>query len=231
QLIGRLIVPFIKVAMLDRRMFLQKTHPARRLLNSLAEACEGNTGQAPQERELLARVEATIDRLVAEFNEDIAIFETLEQEFCAFIEQHRRRVALAERRTAEAQRGKERLEHARAMALEDLRGVLERHPGLPAALEAFLRRYWAHHLTLCALRDDGTGSDKYPQAVAVGESLAALAERDTPQAKLEGVNGLRSQIEPILVSAGCVGNAADDVMLSLRRALGVNAEGRAEEDV
>lgn len=231
QLIGRLIVPFIKVAMLDRRMFLQKTHPARRLLNSLAEACEGNAGQAPQERELMARVEATIDRLVAEFNEDIAIFETLEQEFREFIEQHRRRVALAERRTAEAQRGKERLEHARAMALEDLRGVLERHPGLPAALEAFLRRYWAHHLTLCALRDDGTGSDKYPQAVAVGESLAALAERDTPQAKLEGFNGLRSQIEPILVSAGCVGNAADDVMLSLRRALGVNAEGRAEEDV
>ncbi|RZA31557.1 MAG: DUF1631 family protein, partial [Lysobacteraceae bacterium] len=38
ELIGRLVVPFVKVALLDRRMFVQKTHPARRLLNVLAEA-------------------------------------------------------------------------------------------------------------------------------------------------------------------------------------------------
>src|SRR5690606_39907674 len=31
ELIGRLVVPFVKVALLDRRMFVQKTHPARRL--------------------------------------------------------------------------------------------------------------------------------------------------------------------------------------------------------
>ncbi|WP_163525979.1 DUF1631 family protein, partial [Klebsiella oxytoca] len=54
ELIGRLVVPFVKVAMLDRRMFVQKTHPARKLLNSLAEACEGNTGESQAERMLMA---------------------------------------------------------------------------------------------------------------------------------------------------------------------------------
>ena len=220
QTIGRLIVPFIKVAMLDRRMFLQKTHPARRLLNSLAEACEGNAGEAPQERELMTRVEGTIDKLVAEFNEDIAIFETLEQEFREFIEQHRRRVALAERRTAEAQRGKERLEYARATSLEDLRSVLERHPDMPPVIEAFLRRYWAHHLTLSALRDENGDNGKYTEAVSLGEDLASLAELDNAGDRSARLEALRPRIEPVLLSAGCTGSAADDVLNSLRHALG-----------
>lgn len=227
QLIGRLIVPFIKVAMLDRRMFLQKTHPARRLLNSLAEACEGNMGEAPQERELMGRVQDTIDKLVAEFNEDIAIFETLEQEFREFIEQHRRRAALAERRTAEAQRGKERLEHARATSLEDLRAVLERHPEMPPVIEAFLRRYWTHHLTLCALRDESGDNGKYTEAVSAGEDLASLAGLKNVGDRSARLEALRPRIEPILLSAGCTGSAADDVLNSLRHALGHGDEATA----
>ena len=230
-MIGRLIVPFTKVAMLDRRMFLQKTHPARRLLNSLAEACEGNSGEGPQERELMGRVDRTINRLVAEFNEDIAIFETLEQEFRDFIDQHRRRVALAERRTAEAQRGRERLEHARAMALEELRSLLERHPELPLPIEAFLRRYWCHHLTLCALRDEG-GSGKYQAAVEVGEELAVLSTgTDDQRHRAERFAAMHGQIEPILISAGCVGSAAHDVMESLLVAVGGQVSTVVEHDV
>lgn len=220
KMMGRLIMPFVKVAMLDRRMFLQKTHPARRLLNSLAEASEGNAGETPQEREMMSRVDRTIDRLIAEFNEDIAIFETLEQEFREFIEQHRKRVALAERRTAEAQRGKERLEHARSQAMDELRAVLGRYPDLPAPIEAFLRRYWTHHLTLCALREEGGDRTKYALAVAAGEGLAALGmlNASAPE-RLRHLQAMRPRLEPVLVSAGCVGSAADDVMASLAMAL------------
>lgn len=221
QLIGRLIVPFIKVAMLDRRMFLQKTHPARRLLNALAEACEGNEGQAPHERELMTRAQGTVDRLVSEFNEDIAIFETLEQEFREFIEQHRRRVALAERRTAEAQRGKERLDHARMMAMQELHALSERHPELPPAIEAFLRRYWTHHLTLCVLRTEDDGNAKYAEAVATGEALATLAHSGDVFMRAEVFDDMQPQLAPILVSAGCIGSAAQDVLESLRQALGI----------
>ena len=52
--IGRMLVPYVKVAVKDRRMFLFKEHPARRLLNTVAEACEGNHGEAPQEQALVA---------------------------------------------------------------------------------------------------------------------------------------------------------------------------------
>lgn len=211
--ISRMIVPFIKVALLDRRMFLQKSHPARKLLNSLAEACEGNTGEAPQDRELLDRVRRTVDRLAVEFNEDVAIFETLEQEFREFIEQHRRRIALAERRAAEAQRGKERLEFARAAATAELNRRLELHPELAPAVDSFLRRYWVHHVTLMGLRE-GHDAPKYQAALAAGDALlGAWSESRERRAFSEtAFSALRPQLEPVLQSAGCVGAAADEVL-------------------
>lgn len=222
--ISRLIVPFIKVALLDRRMFLQKTHPARKLLNSLAEACEGNTGEAPQDRELLDRVRRTVDRLSVEFNEDVAIFETLEQEFREFIEQHRRRIALAERRAAEAQRGKERLEFARAAASAELSRRLELHPELAPAIDSFLRRYWVHHITLMGLRE-GHDAPKYQAALAAGDALlgAWSESRERRNFAESAFGALRPQLEPVLQSAGCVGAAADEVLHSLLAALSPRA--------
>ena len=222
--ISRLIVPFIKVALLDRRMFLQKTHPARKLLNSLAEACEGNSGEAPQDRELLDRVRRTVDRLTVEFNEDVAIFETLEQEFREFIEQHRRRIALAERRAAEAQRGKERLEFARSAAAAELSRRLALHEDLAPAIDSFLRRYWVHHITLMGLRE-GHDAPKYQAALAAGDALlGAWAEsRERRQFAEPAFLALKPQLEPVLQSAGCVGAAAEEVLASLSAALSPRA--------
>src|SRR5690606_5511563 len=137
-------------------------HLARKLLNTVAEACEGNHGEAPQERELLTRVDHTIDRLVAEFNEDVAIFETLEQELRSYMAQHRKRFELAEKRAAAAQRGRERLEHARSAT----NALLAQHRGervLPAVMDEFLSGYASHHLIQVMLRD-GHGSRSYEEA-------------------------------------------------------------------
>src|SRR3546814_1836524 len=71
ELIGRMVVPFIKVALLDRRMFLRKEHPARRLLNSVAEACEGNEGETPAERTLLAKAEEVVQRRSEEHTSEL----------------------------------------------------------------------------------------------------------------------------------------------------------------
>lgn len=148
EMIGRLVVPFVKVALLDRKMFVQKTHPARRLLNSLAEACEGNNGDSAAERVLMGKVEEIVDRLVAEFNENLAIFLTLEEEFRDFLSQHRRRVEIAERRATETQRGQEKLELARSRALSELEQRAPEGAGLPKAVDDFLRQPWLHHLTM-----------------------------------------------------------------------------------
>ncbi len=175
QKIGRMLVPCVKAAVKDRRMFLMKEHPARKLLNTIAEACEGNRGQEPQERELLDHVDHTIDRLVSEFNEDVAIFETLEQELRDFMGQHRKRFELVERRTTEAQWGRERLDNARESAARDL----ETHSGgreLPSVVADFLSRHTAHHLVQVALRE-GADSARYDRALVSVDGLLAAMDR------------------------------------------------------
>jgi hypothetical protein len=216
--IGRMLVPYVKVAVKDRRMFMFKDHPARRLLNTVAEACEGNRGEAPQERELLGRVDTTIERLVTEFNEDVAIFETLEQELRAYMAQHRKRFELAEKRAAEAQRGRERLDQARSA----INAELAQHRGereLPAVMDEFLARYASHHLTQVVLRD-GHGSPRHEDAVrAVDDLLVAFdyAELRTPASELPGLP--RQQFEAILASSGCTSDAARGAIDTLQDAL------------
>ena len=226
QKIGRMLVPYVKVAVKDRRMFMLKEHPARKLLNTVAEACEGNRGEAPQERELLTRVDHTIDRLVAEFNEDVAIFETLEQELRAYMAQHRKRFELAEKRTAEAQRGRERLEHARQAAADDL-ARLRGDRVLPPVIGDFLSLHASHHFAQVALRD-GRGAPRYQEARhAVAQLLAAFDEAAagvvSGASALQPDDGLRA----ILASAGCVGEAAQDALDALRDALSRLLAGQA----
>jgi hypothetical protein len=213
--ISRMLVPYVKVAVKDRRMFLYKKHPARRLLNAVAEACEGNRGEAPQERELLHHVDGMIDRLVAEYNEDLAIFETLEQELRAFMGQQRKRIELAERRATEAQRGRERLEQARLEASADL----ARRRGdrvLPQALDEFVSQYARHHLTQVILRE-GRESPRYGEALyAIAGLLATYDQAELGDAPEPLHERARAKLQAILASSGCVGDAAEHALQTLQ---------------
>lgn len=218
-LISRLVVPYVKAAVMDRRLFQYKTHPARRLLNSLSEAVEGNKGEGPQERELLQKAEHTVDRLLAEFNEDIAIFETLEQELRSFLEQHRRRIELAERRATEAQRGQERLEQARTLASSELSSRVE-NVIVPDALTDFLSRIWSHHLSMIALRE-GPESVSWNAALGVADSLIGLLPREghTPSAVASTMAGIRDPLETVLASSGIAGESANETIRVLSSSL------------
>jgi hypothetical protein len=230
-LISRLVVPFVKAAVMDRRLFLYKTHPARRLLNSLAEACEGNRGEGAQERELLQKAESTVDRLIAEFNEDIAIFETLEQELRAFLDQHRRRVELAERRAAEAQRGQERLEQARDLAAKELAQRTRGRAPTPS-MDDFLSRSWTHHLSMIALRE-GADSGSWQAALSVADRLLSLLPRDGEPAKpsAPALHALREPIEAVLASSGITGEAAHEIIREMAESLDQMARGQAPTPV
>ncbi len=214
-LISRLVVPYVKAAVMDRRLFQYKTHPARRLLNSLSEAVEGNKGEGPQEKELLHKAEETVDRLVAEFNEDIAIFETLEQELRSFLEQHNRRIELAERRATESQRGQERLEQARTLAASELSRRVEDHK-LPAPLNDFLSRSWSHHLSMIALRE-GPDSAAWNAALGVADALLELLPKEgKPVANASSaLQNLREPIEAVLASSGITGESAGETIRNL----------------
>ncbi|WP_051403739.1 DUF1631 domain-containing protein [Pseudoxanthomonas sp. J31] len=227
ELIGRLVVPFVKVALLDRRMFVQKTHPARRLLNALAEACEGNQGESAAERTLLAKVEEIIERLVAEFNENLSIFMTLEEEFREFLEQHRRRVEITERRAAEIQRGQERLEQARQRAQQELAARVEGLE-LPRAISEFLHNAWQHHVTLALLREGDAGA-AFVEAMALADGvLDEVAEARRHVVGKPWLQAWQPALLKVLASVGLHGDAASAAIAAMGDTLQAVAAARPE---
>ncbi len=228
ELIGRLVVPFVKVAMLDRRMFVQKTHPARKLLNSLAEACEGNTGESPAERVLMGKVEEIIERLVAEFNENLAIFLTLEEEFREFLTQHRRRIEIAERRAAETQRGQEKLELARTRAGTELDSRTGEPGSLPKAIEEFLRQPWTHHLTLTLLREGDEGAGVQEALQLADGVLEELSEARRHIVGKPWLQAWQPALRKVFASVGLHGDASTSAIDALHDTLQSIAEARPE---
>ncbi|MFO3706066.1 DUF1631 domain-containing protein [Xanthomonas codiaei] len=228
EMIGRLVVPFVKVALLDRKMFVQKTHPARRLLNSLAEACEGNNGDSAAERVLMGKVEEIVDRLVAEFNENLAIFLTLEEEFRDFLTQHRRRVEIAERRATETQRGQEKLELARTRALSELEQRVPEAAGLPKAVEDFLRQPWLHHLTMAILRDGDEGPGTVEALALADGVLDELAEARRHIIGKPWLQVWQPALHRVFASVGLHGDAVVVAITALHDTLQAIAEARPE---
>lgn len=227
ELIGRLVVPFVKVALLDRRMFVQKTHPARRLLNVLAEACEGNAGESAAERMLMAKVEEVVERLVAEFNENLAIFLTLEEEFRDFLAQHKRRIEIAERRAAEIQRGQERLDSARVRTSQELAQRLDGRR-VPRAIEDFLRQPWGHHVTMTVLRE-GEDSDHLQQALTLADGV--LEELAQAQMQIVGkpwLQAWRRELAQVFASVGLSADAAAGAVDALHDTLQAVAVARPD---
>lgn len=171
-LLGQLLVPIAKVAVLDARLFVRDTHPAWRLLNLLADACDGNSGETAAEQALLVQVQAAVEEIVRDFDEHLAVFLSLEAEFGASYEQYRRRVEIAERRANELQRAEERRERARDIARSAVAARLPGEDALPPVLEHFLTRAWSQHVQQAALRGDGSGP-ALEEALALGDAVLA----------------------------------------------------------
>lgn len=80
-LLARLQIPMLKLAMLDRDFFSHKKHPARRLLNLMANACLGLDEGTADKAGVLDEVERVVNRILDEFTDEIGLFDTLLEEF------------------------------------------------------------------------------------------------------------------------------------------------------
>jgi hypothetical protein len=219
---GRLVVPYLKVALTDDSMFNRRSHPARRLLDVLTEACDGNAGETPQDRETLDRAERAVDRVVEEYDDDQAIFELASSELRDQLEQQRRRTDLAEKRAAEAIHGRERLQQARAHAAELVASRLSER-ALTAQVAQFLDRHWRHHLTQAWLRD-GPATSRHHQAIALGDAMVQV-DADAAQARgrvvAEQLLALQVPLGECYSSCGMDATAARDAMARIISALGL----------
>jgi len=157
-LLARLQIPYLKAAILDRKLFAHRQHPARRLLDSLADAAKGWSAESDRDHRLHDKIKSIVDRLLQDFDDDMTIFERLCAELQEFQDISRRRAELAEQRVAESTRGREKLEQARRRAAREILSRIEGH-NLPPLIHGILSRAWANYLVLTILRQGEESSE------------------------------------------------------------------------
>ncbi|MHA6204371.1 DUF1631 domain-containing protein [Dyella soli] len=162
-LLARLQIPYLKAAILDRKLFAHRQHPARRLLDNLADAAKGWSTESDRDHRLHDKIKSIVDRLLQDFDDDLTIFERLCVELQEFQDISRRRAELAEQRVAESTRGREKLEQARRRAAREILSRIDGHT-LPPLIHGILSRAWANYLVLTILRQ-GEESPEFRDAL------------------------------------------------------------------
>ncbi|TNB92047.1 DUF1631 domain-containing protein [Pseudomonas jessenii] len=151
-LIARLQIPMLKVAVLDKSFFSRSSHPARRLLNEIADAAMGWGDCNGEARDsLYLRIEQVVQRLLSDFVDDPAIFSELLADFLAFTSDERRRSELLEQRLRDAEEGRAKTELARQRVEHVLNQALLGKV-LPPSVVTFVRDAWSKVLLLTCLK-------------------------------------------------------------------------------
>jgi len=170
-LLGRLQIPMLKVAVLDRTFFSNKQHPARRLLNALARAAMSwvdDSDRSP--KSLYGRIESAVTRILSDFSDDVNLFGQVHDEFSTFIEREARGAEVAEERINQVTRGQEQLLIARRRVAEVLNHFRTEEPDMPMAVVNILREGW-HDVMLLAYLREGEQSLAWKNAYEAVEEL------------------------------------------------------------
>lgn len=195
-LFGRLQIPYLKVAILDKHLFAQKTHPARRLLDTLAEAGKRWSAESDRDLRMYDRVKMSVETVLRDFDDDVGVFERELVAFTDFTEQHHKRAELAEQRAADATRGREKLQEARRVAAREILKRIDSR-NLPPIVHTVLSRPWANYLVLTLLRQ-GEQSDEWKNALRFADEFVWSAQPKTTESDHTRLRALLPQLEKAL---------------------------------
>ena len=172
--LARLQIPMLKVALLDKNFFSSKQHPARLLIDRLAECAIGLDEGAADGAGCIALVESVVQRVLDEFETDLAVFETQLKRVDEFIEERKRAEEQIVERSARLVEERERVEIARAFVEDEVERRLAVSPWVPAVVRDMLGTAWVD--ALVAARSEGEGSSAWQRYVKTFEDLVWSVE-------------------------------------------------------
>ncbi|MEX2476594.1 DUF1631 domain-containing protein [Marinobacter sp.] len=235
-LISRLQIPILKVVIKDRSFFSRSTHPARRLLNSLARAGIGWSDSDEKTRDTLYnQIHTIVQRILNEFDGELSLFETLGEEFDQYLARENRKASLVEQRTRESERGRIKSEKAQETVDQTLQEKTGRYR-LPEAIRNILINGWSRVMFLAYLRDDV--EHRWQDSVRVVDDLIWCLhphqedeERDQWVRVVPGlIKALRAGLEEVSYNSSKLDEMMGELKHELTHAFRANALVEARED-
>lgn len=168
ELLGRLQIPMLKVAVLDNSFFSNNKHPARVLLNGLARAGQAWSPQESLEADKVYQIVSKIVRKVVEdFDQDVAIFTPLNKTVSKLLEHQKNQQQRHEKAIQVQEEQNAMIKMAKTQA-EDALESLCLSKTTPAFLKLFLMNNWVKVVEKSLLLED---SGLYEQAIDTAETL------------------------------------------------------------
>lgn len=151
-LVGRLQIPLLKVAIADKEFFSNDEHPARVLLNLLAQAGSQWSPEQGLEDELYTRIKESVYTILNEFDTDSSLFRDLLEGMQSFLQDQEQRRDRVEERLREQEEGKARAEAAH----KAVKAFIEKRMAgreLPEVVVRIIREAWEQVLYLTWIRE------------------------------------------------------------------------------
>lgn len=201
RMMGQLRLPLARLALKNHEFLVQPGNPARQLLDVVAES--GAAWQAPDDvdPQFLQHLQHAVDTVQRDVGDPEATFAAALDAVETQRQVVARRAEMAERRSVEAARGKDRLAVARRRASEVIAGAMVGLE-LPVFHRNMLRQAWADVLTLAHLRH---GEEAEEWIALVGETRDLALSGANRVATSEAVT---SQVEQALATVGHHGEDA-----------------------
>lgn len=187
-LIGRLQIPVLKVAMLDKAFFSQKSHPARKLLDRLAEVSVGWDETEGHEGGFYQAVDELIQRILNEFDDKVGIFAEVLENLESYLVEEKKRTDERTGLSAQVVHQREQNELSRIMAHDEVRRRIHK-PHIPEVIRSFLTGCWESVLT-SAYTQAGEDGASWNQAIATMDELVWSIEPKTVPEERKKLIGL-----------------------------------------
>lgn len=146
-LIAHLQIPLLRVALLDEEFFFREEHPARTLINMLGSSGLILDGKDHLNDPLLEVIGDVIDRVQAEFDEQIDLFSDVVADLEYFLKEEELKAEIAISEPVQNALNAEKMRIARELAAHDV-GIRLETGEIAGFLETFLLEQWIRILTI-----------------------------------------------------------------------------------
>jgi hypothetical protein len=176
--IGKLQVPILKVALLNKAFFSDRRHPARRLLDVMAAGARGWSGN--EEGALLARIKAAVDNVLAAFEKDTDVFQSEAEQIESLLHEAERAARGQVGELVQRLEQRDRQLVAETVVADQLARRLNGQR-LPEAVTSFIEAHWRELLGRIYVKLGDGGEDWHAALATLDDLVWSVQPKATPE--------------------------------------------------
>jgi hypothetical protein len=203
--IGKLQLPVLKVALMNKAFFSDHHHPARRLLDVIAAGARGWSTQ--DEQTLLARIKAAVDNVLTSFEQDTSVFKVEVEHIEAMLRDAERAARSQVGELVQRLEQRDRQLVAEAVVADQIKRRLAMQP-LPPSVVRFIDEHWGELLRRIYVKR-GDGSEDWRDALdTLADLIWSLQSKAAPEDRQRLVHLLPKLLEQLPAGLTRIGRKA-----------------------